>query len=153
MAHIERNAMLENKAQLIYSKLNTWMQIIFANIKDVGNFDEYLNERDKKPFDQDWIEAFNKIESMKKLLEEDDKEKIEELNKMIRENAFKLSMRFNDSELAAYVSDDFGLIYDCLVLRNPESDIDWVYGILNSYINGNFPKGSIHQQRLMSNFI
>ncbi len=90
------------------------------NSIDYDLFDEdYLNElldsRDSAPFDTEWCRVDEEIEALKNTQSYTDEN--EEAQGEIREKAFMIIEENTESELAEYVSDDFGLIYDSLVLN------------------------------------
>lgn len=98
------------------------------NSIDFDTFDEdYLNElldsRDSAPFNTEWCRVDEEIKALKNNRNYTDEIKKEQGK--IREEAFMIIEQNIESELSGYVSDDFGLIYDSLVLnykddgRNP----------------------------------
>jgi len=103
--------------------------------------DSYLNERDKSPFDNNWCDAFELIEQSKIKLSSKEKKLLKDRVAVLRETIFKLTIRIShDSELAGYISDDFGLIFDALALN---LDDPWIQALLDEYLAGRLPKGSL----------
>lgn len=96
---------------------------------------QVLGLRDKDEFSRKWMEVFEMVEAHKK------RQALEpsavDLVTKLREEAFIQTFeRWHSSDLAAYVSDDFGLIGDTLL---HEIDHPLVNGLLESYIHGNIP--------------
>jgi len=101
----------------------------------------YLDERDRAPFDENWCNAFELIEKSKIKLSSKEKKLLKDRVAVLRETIFKLTIRIShDSELAGYISDDFGLIFDALALNLGDP---WVQALLNEYLSGRLPKGSL----------
>ena len=108
------------------------------NSIDYDTFDEdYLNEllesRDSAPFDTEWCRVNEEIEALKNT--QSYKGENEEEQGKIREKAFKIIEENIESELSEYVSDDFGLIYDSLVLNYKD---EWLNKLITAYKNKKF---------------
>lgn len=106
---------------------------------DYDSFDEdFLNElldsRDSAPFDTEWCRVAEEISALKND-QNYTAEKEEEQDK-IREKAFMIIEQNIEGELADYVSDDFGLIYDSLVLDYRD---EWLDKMIAEYKNGKIP--------------
>ena len=94
---------------------------------------EILDERDSAEFSQRWMAAFNLLESKKDQMSK----KQTELSTQIRETAYlRAFSRWKSSDLAAYVSDDFGLISDAAALAVDDPLVNW---LLKNYRNGVIP--------------
>jgi len=94
---------------------------------------EILDERDSEEFSQKWMAAFNLLESQKYRMSKNQTD----LSTQIRETAYlRAFARWKSPDLAAYVSDDFGLISDAAALA---IDDPWVNGMLQSYRKGVIP--------------
>ena len=113
------------------------------NSIDYDVFDEdYLNElldsRDSAPFDTEWCRVDEEIEALKNMQSytgENEKEQ-----SRIREKAFRIIEENIESELSEYVSDDFGLIYDSLVLNYKD---EWLNKLIKAYKNKKIPAGEL----------
>ncbi len=110
---------------------------------DYDIFDEdYLNElldrRDSASFDDEWCRVGEEIEALKNHQNYTD-ENEKEQNK-IREKAFMIVEENTESELSDYVSDDFGLIYDSLVLSYKD---EWLNKLIAAYKNQKIPAGEL----------
>ena len=113
------------------------------NSIDYDVFDEdYLNElldsRDSAPFDTEWCRVDEEIEALKNMQSytgENEKEQ-----SRIREKAFRIIEENIESELSEYVSDDFGLIYDSLVLNYKDQ---WLNKLIAAYQNKKIPAGEL----------
>lgn len=132
--------MLNIKATNIWAKTN--VEIIISNI-DFSSIstDYYLDSRDMNPFDTDWIKAYEGIEKAKENLTEKEKLELDKLSEFVRHKAFISALRnSNSSELAGYISDDFGLFSDALAMNISNK---WLNGLLSSYLSGIPPSGKI----------
>ena len=99
------------------------------------DLDEILDTRKEESFDSFWINSFKKFESLP--LSELDREEIDK----IRELAFKQTHKFTDnSELSAYISDDFELISRAIIV---EADDPFINSLWSSYRSGIIPHGEI----------
>lgn len=103
------------------------------------DIDELLDNRELAVFDAEWIRVYNAVESLKNALNYSDAER--ENNSKLREQVFRMIYEFtNDSDLAGYVSDDFGLISDARLLEY--SDL-WLDKMIACYEKGSIPCGSL----------
>lgn len=106
------------------------------------DIDNLLDNRDRDPFDSEWMRVYGEIEAIKKEKSYTDEDKSYASN--IREKAFmKIYNLSGHGELAEYVSDDFGLIVDSRILKY--SDV-WLDKLISSYENANIPCGNLKQQ-------
>lgn len=97
--------------------------------------DEMLDSRDSHNFEKDWLQVSHEIEHREKLnpLPEPT---LAELDK-IRETAYKAVFSVTEnSDLAAYVSDDFELIGKALALNFND---EWLTRLWSTYLKGSFP--------------
>ena len=113
------------------------------NSINYDTFDEdYLNElldsRDSAPFDTEWCRVYEEIEALKNT-QSYIGENEEEQDKII-EKAFMIIEENIESELAEYVSEDFGLIYDSLVLNYKD---EWLNKLITAYKNKKIPAGEL----------
>ncbi len=102
----------------------------FENVfnKDV-DWDAELDARDAAQFDMSWNFSYEKMNEM------DPSEN--KVIRDIREFAFKQTFRITqNSELAGYTSDDFGLISKAF---ENKVDIEFINGLWDSYLQGKFP--------------
>lgn len=110
-------------------------QIDFCNL----DIDELLDNREVATFDTEWLRVYNAVESLKNALNYSDAER--ENNSKLREQVFRMIYEFtSDSDLAGYVSDDFGLISDARLLEY--SDF-WLDKMVAYYEKGSIPCGSL----------
>lgn len=113
------------------------------NSIDYDTFDEdCLNElldgRDSAPFDTEWCRVNEEIEALKDT-QSYTGENEEEQDK-IREKAFMIIEKNIEGELSEYVSDDFGLIYDSLVLDYKD---EWLSKLITAYKSKKIPSGEL----------
>ena len=98
----------------------------------VEDIESALNQRDKPHFAQTWMNAFRQIERNKGGKEDADP-RVTRLRELAYRQAFG---RWHSPDLAAYISDDIGLIGDALAINHDDT---WVNGLLDSYLSHQFP--------------
>lgn len=97
---------------------------------------QILDERDSGKFSQQWMAIFNLLEFHKDRMSKEQSD----LSTQIREAAYlRAYSRWKSPDLAAYISDDFGLIADAAALG---IDDPWINAIMQSYRNGVIPSGT-----------
>jgi hypothetical protein len=97
--------------------------------------EEALAEREADPFDSKWVHTNTGVESSE--LDASDKEAVDQ----IREAAYKATYRATgDSDLSAFVSDDFGLIAVAVAVGHSSA---WLNALVNEYSQGRFPRGTL----------
>lgn len=97
--------------------------------KDV-DWDAELDARDAAEFDEAWRSIYNQVNAV------DPTE--DKVIREIRESVFKQTFRVTqNSELAGYASDDFGLIAKAF---ENKIDIEFINNLWDSYVKGSFPK-------------
>ncbi len=117
--------------------------LICLNSINYDTFDEnYLNDlldsRDSVPFDMEWCRVNEEIKALKNNQNYTDENEKEQDN--IREKAFIIIEKNTGSELSDYVSDDFGIIYDSLVLNYKD---EWLNKLIAAYKNKKIPAGEL----------
>ena len=105
---------------------------------DEDCLNELLDCRDSAPFDTEWCRVNAEIDALKN--DQNYTAENEEEQDEIREKAFMIIEQNIESELADYVSDDFGLIYDSLVLNYKD---EWLDTLIEEYKNGKIPAGEL----------
>lgn len=112
-------------------------ELLRGALSGIKNVTELLGNRDSDLFLIPWMAAYRLVEERKA-----DRAAIEDANPIIarlREAAFRqVFERHRSSDLAGYISDDFGLIGDALALRE---NIPLVDELLQSYRRGKVPDG------------
>ena len=68
--------------------------------------------------------------------------KLERANGKLRERVFKRVLGQAGDDIAGYISDDFGLMFDALAMDDLEAS--WVFGLYECYASATLPSGSIH---------
>ncbi|NIF04237.1 hypothetical protein F3J23_02185 [Chryseobacterium sp. Tr-659] len=103
---------------------------------DTEKIDEILDNRDSPEFSDLWMKAYHAVEET--MTEEELEDNISDMRKEIFISTFRIT---GSSELAAYISDDFGLIssYYIHLIEN-----NWVTNLLFTYLNHQIP-----QEKLM----
>ncbi|WP_051542089.1 hypothetical protein [Clostridium lundense] len=106
---------------------------------DSINCDSILDLRDCELFDSKWINLYNYIEQMKlkKEYSETTRYSCEEYRRKVFLQVYDLS---HNSDLAAYISDDFGLIFDSLQLG---ITTPWLDKLIQLYLISKIPCGSL----------
>lgn len=123
---------LQRLKELINSKI-----LLSENIFVIDDIELILDYRDEADFDGEWIRNYNAIDEKKDLIDLESKELIEE----IREVSFKAVYDAAQSgELAAYVSDDFGLMAEALVVNYND---EWLNALGKTYVEGKIPYGNL----------
>ncbi|UED74922.1 hypothetical protein [Brevibacillus sp. DP1.3A] len=102
--------------------------------KDV-DWDAKLDARDSVEFDTAWSSSYKKVDEI------DPSENT--VIKEIREFVFKQTFRITqNSELAGYASDDFGLISKAFE-NKVDVDIEFINSLWECYLQGKFPNSSM----------
>jgi hypothetical protein len=97
----------------------------------INDIDLILDERDIDIFDAEWMRNYNAIKGAINTPE------IKALIESIREISFKITYdSTHSSDLAGYISDDFGLIAEALFLNYND---DWLNALANEYIENKIP--------------
>lgn len=105
---------------------------------DEDTLNELLDIRHSPPFDTEWCRVDEEIKALKDTQSYTDEN--EEKQDKIREKAFMIIEKNTGSELSDYVSDDFGLIYDSLVLNYKD---EWLNKLITVYKNKKIPSGEL----------
>ncbi len=108
------------------------------SVFDEDRINDLLDSRDSDPFDAEWRRVSAEIELLKN--DSNYTRDIEAQQSKIREKAFMTVERNIQSELSEYVSDDFGLIFDSLVLNYKD---EWLDKLIGSYKNKKIPSGEL----------
>ena len=102
---------------------------------------EVLDQRDEDGFCSRWVQVFTEIEAKKSATQLSPE--AEALVSQLREATYlKAFQKWKSSDLAACVSDDFGLVGDCLVLGVDDA---WVNGLFRAYASGFVPAGRVSE--------
>jgi hypothetical protein len=103
---------------------------------DDGDVDRWLELRDDATFSRQWMSVDRDLETRKKQVKYDE-EPVTKLRELVFEQVFA---RWRPSDLAAYISDDFGLVGDALLLN---VDNSWLNGLFAMYSAGVLPHGNV----------
>ena len=91
-----------------------------------------MNERDNNFFSEQWMQAYHEVENSKK-----QQGVPANYGEEIRKNAFNIVLKITDNDdLAAYISDDLGLILDAEKVNVNNS---WINALWQAYKNGEIP--------------
>lgn len=129
---------MKGKDMDLMNELLDCLSGIDYSIFDEGYLNELLDSRDSEPFDTQWCRVDDEIKALKNGKNYTD-EMGEEQNK-VREKAFIIIEQNLESELSEYVSDDFGLIYDSLVLDYKD---EWLTKLIKTYQSKKIPSGAL----------
>ncbi len=104
---------------------------------DIDDIEQLLDNRDISVFDNEWIRNYNEIKAMKTSIPPE----VNKLVESIREIAFKITYDSTESsDLASYISDDFGLIAEALFLNYND---DWLNALLKEYTKSKVPHNTL----------
>ncbi|MBR8653485.1 hypothetical protein KDH83_09225 [Achromobacter sp. Marseille-Q0513] len=131
-----------NDMQDIAARLVEVLDALDLTASADADIDAYLDARDEDPFDSDWLAAHQEVESRKRGLDELSLRKLERANGKLRERVFKRVLGQAGDDIAGYISDDFGLMFDALAMDDLEAS--WVFGLYECYASAALPSGSIH---------
>lgn len=107
------------------------LPIIWGKLSD-ENIDNILNERDNNFLSEQWMQAYHEVENSKK-----QQGVPANYGEEIRKNAFNIVLKITDNDdLAAYISDDLGLILDAEKVNVNNS---WINALWQAYKNGEIP--------------
>lgn len=120
------------------NKLLNCLNSIDYDTFDEDTLNELLDSRDSAPFDTEWCRVDEKIKALKNTQSYTDEN--EEEQSKIREKAFMIMEENIESKLSDYVSDDFGLIYDSIVLNYKD---EWLNKLIAAYKNKKIPAGEL----------
>lgn len=102
---------------------------------------QYLDWRDQPPFDSDWAAADALVQARKLDLSVQSVKTIDAQSRQVRQAAFARALRVSEhDELAAYLSDDAGLIFEADRLG---IDSAWITALLRRYERHAAPFGAL----------
>ena len=103
------------------------------------DFDAFLDSRDSSIFDDEWCRVYSEVEEQKE--EKGYSETQQQETDNVREEAYrKVYDLCEDSELASYISDDFGLISDSVCVGYQDA---WLDKMISCYQNAKLPCGKL----------
>lgn len=103
----------------------------------IDDVDLILDNRDADVFDDEWMRNYNAIKQKGGL----NTPEIKKLIDLIRELTYKATYNATkSSDLAGYVSDDFGLIAEALSLNYND---DWLNALAKEYVERRIPHSSL----------
>lgn len=107
------------------------LPLILGRLSD-ETIDNILFERDDNFFSEQWMQAYNEVEKQKK-----QQGVPSTYNEDIRKIVFNMVLEItNNDDLAAYISDDFGLIWDA---EKVDINNNWINVLWQSYKKGEIP--------------
>lgn len=113
------------------------------NAIDYSKFDEdsinnLLDSRECEPFDSEWCRVDREISELKNQYNYTSENQNQQ--NQIRKEAFFIIERNIGTELSDYVSDDFGLIFDSMLVGYKD---EWLSKLIEAYRNGIIPAGEL----------
>lgn len=119
--------------------LDELLELINQVIFDEIDCDAILDLRDSETFDSNWINLYNQMEQVK--LKKGFSEESKRFSDEYRKNAFLQVYNLSqNSDLAACISDDFGLIFDSIQLG---VTTPWLDKLIQSYRSSKIPCGNL----------
>ncbi|WP_461612174.1 hypothetical protein [Clostridium sp. Marseille-QA1073] len=107
--------------------------LLSENTFTIDDVDFILDSRDTDAFDSEWRRNFNLIRKNEKL----NTSEVKKIVEFIREISYKVAYKATQSsDLASYISDDFGLIAEALII---DYNDDWVNALANEYVEDRVP--------------
>lgn len=107
--------------------------LLLENTFIINDVDFILDSRDTDAFDSEWMRNYNLIRKNEKL----NTPEVKKIVEFIREISYKAT-QFSD--LASYISDDFGLIAEALII---DYNDDWINALANEYVEDRVPYNSL----------
>ena len=114
-------------------------QLISESTFDHEDLDLVLDERDEDDFDAEWPRCNDEVQAMlseASLSEQDD----EALDELAQRGFMAVSEPTDQHDIASYVSDDFRLIGEALLVGYEDP---WLSGLLTEYVVGRIPHGDL----------
>lgn len=101
--------------------------------------EQLLEQRDRDAFSSRWMTAYRQLEAEKvaRPLDHDAAAMIDKLRELAYLQSFQ---RWQSPDLAAYVSDDFGVIGEMLSVNGDDA---WVTTLLQAYQDGRVPGSAL----------
>lgn len=124
-------SMKNMKTTEIKNIIQNELPLILGRLSD-ETIDNILVERDDNFFSEQWMQAYNEVEKQKK-----QQGVPSTYNEDIRKIVFNMVLEItNNDDLAAYISDDFGLIGDA---EKVDINNNWINVLWQSYKKGEIP--------------
>lgn len=128
--------------ELIYMKILDVFKnktINYLKTLDALQIDEILNNRDCEFFSMQWTRVYSELNKVKQ--KENLTEIYREYDKKLRKSVFSEVYNITLSgDMAAYISDDFGLILDSFIFDYKDN---WINSLWVKYICGKIPQGEL----------
>lgn len=124
-------SMKNMKTTEIKNIIQNELPLILGRLSD-ETIDNILVERDDNFFSEQWMQAYNEVEKQKK-----QQGVPSTYNEDIRKIVFNMVLEItNNDDLAAHISDDFGLIWDA---EKVDINNNWINVLWQSYKKGEIP--------------
>lgn len=132
-----------------FEKINAWVTAIqerltvqLVNMEE-DEIDELLDARDADPFDSEWVAAQQALQEHIEVLTRKEQQSVEDFEgKMRKDTYMKVIRESGSADLAAYVSDDIGMIVMAFGSRFTNT---FIFSLANSYATGVIPDHSMAQ--------
>lgn len=144
MGNINKNMDdMDDKKQIINTYINDNLCSLLDSY-DESDFDDILDERDEEYFSDVWMNNYNEVEKIAK-----EKSIDKSFSNMMREKSFKIILeKTQNSDLASYISDDFGLLCNAIDVKHNSG---WLKALWCEYQNNKIPNGKL--QSIKGNLI
>ncbi|WP_051263754.1 hypothetical protein [Tenacibaculum ovolyticum] len=125
---------MNNKEEVLNKFINSRLKTLLNNYYE-DSFNDVFEERDEEYFSDVWMSIYNEIEVLTA------KKGVSTFSEEIREKAFKLIIdETENSDLAAYISDDLGLLSDAIDVGYNNG---WLISLWNEYQKNKIPNGRL----------
>ncbi|GGX35355.1 hypothetical protein [Aquimarina muelleri] len=125
---------MNNKEKILNDFIDSKLRSILDSYSE-DSFDDILDERDEEYFSDVWMSIYTEVEALTK------EKGVNPFSESIREKAFKLIINETDnSDLAAYISDDLGLLSDAVDVGYNNG---WLISLWNEYQKNKIPSGKL----------
>ncbi|WBX75029.1 hypothetical protein PG911_10205 [Tenacibaculum ovolyticum] len=125
---------MNNKEEVLNKFINSRLKTLLNNYSE-DSFNDVFEERDEEYFSDVWMSIYNEIEVLTA------KKGVSTFSEEIREKAFKLIIdETENSDLAAYISDDLGLLSDAIDVGYNNG---WLISLWNEYQKNKIPNGRL----------
>ena len=121
-----------NKLEKLKELLLTGV-LLSKNTFTIDDVDFILDSRDTDEFDSEWMRNYNVLRKNESLNTLEAKKIIESIREISYKTTYEVTQ---SSDLSSYISDDFGLIAEALVI---DYNDEWVNALANEYVQERVP--------------
>lgn len=121
-----------NKLEKLKELLLTGV-LLSKNTFTIDDVDFILDSRDTDEFDSEWMRNYNVLRKNESLNTLEAKKIIESIREISYKTTYEVTQ---SSDLSSYISDDFGLIAEALVI---DYNDEWVNALAKEYVEERLP--------------